>query len=224
MPDERGFLTETDRRFLQGEQTYDSKQGRYARRQAIRERTRAAFQDFRWLFHELEREEADKIFDPPEDEAEDMFEGLVKTIAFLYDNLRVPPGSIGEGEDRTVEQTFKQTLEAGVSAAERKRLAANDTGYFPFTLDNWVDVDFEVTHKELPDKDPERAMEKLAQMRVDELTDAELRDIVHRLVKNERYRLSEEIPTDHGVVELLARIKELADEEGSPWPPDNLKE
>jgi len=226
MTDENGFLTDVDKQFLRGEREYGSKQGRYQRRRAIRDRTRGAFRDFAFLFHTLERKEANKIFDPPEEEAEQVFDDMIKTVAFLYDNLRAPPGGASGQKERTVEETFRQVLYGGVSAAEHKRLSADETGsrFAPVVPDNWVDVDFEVTVKELPDVDPDRALEKLAQMEVDELTEPELREIVRRLVKSERYRLSDDLPTDHGVADLLARIEELAEEEGTPWAPDSQQE
>lgn len=64
MDSDKGFLTPTDREFLRGEKEYDSKQGRYARRQAIRERIQNSLRDFVLLFEYLDSDEIVRIFGP----------------------------------------------------------------------------------------------------------------------------------------------------------------
>lgn len=63
MTSENGFLTDVDKQFLRGEKEYASKQGRYDRRRAIRERTAAAFRDFALLYHDLPDEEYEKVLE-----------------------------------------------------------------------------------------------------------------------------------------------------------------
>lgn len=60
----KGFLTETDRKYLRGEKEYtgeNAKQMRYQRRQSIRDRTANAFRDFALLYHDLPPEERRKV-------------------------------------------------------------------------------------------------------------------------------------------------------------------
>lgn len=107
MPELKGFLTEKDREFLRGEKEYESKQGRYARRRSIRERTRGALRDFLLLCAELSVEERDKIFDtdPDSDESSELEEGVAKTIEFLYAGIGGYSG-------------FRQPLQTGVAKGE----------------------------------------------------------------------------------------------------------
>lgn len=130
MAERNGFLTATDREFLRDEKKYESKQGRYERRQSIRERTRQAFDDFSLLYTELSEDERKKIFDiissgtyhryiredfdrePPEEisDAQSFRSGLFSTLAFMYLGLWGTPVS------------FNQLVEAAVFQSERDHL------------------------------------------------------------------------------------------------------
>jgi hypothetical protein len=86
MTDKKGFLTRTDRNYLRGGKEYDSKQGRYDRRQSIRERTRGALRDFRLLVKQLPDEERDKIF-AAEPGDKELTDDVGKAIQFLYTGM-----------------------------------------------------------------------------------------------------------------------------------------
>jgi len=110
MPDEKGFLTETDKEFLRGEREYsgeNSKQMRYQRRRAVRERTREALRDFGLLNRTLDETERDKIFaaEPRSRELKDLQGDVREVIQFLYTGLGGEAG-------------FRQPLQTGVANGE----------------------------------------------------------------------------------------------------------
>lgn len=170
---QKGFLTATDRKFLRGEKEYNSKQGRYDRRRAIRERTRQAFRDFTLLYEELNQDERRKVFDiiaagtyhpnlredfdedPPEEikEAQEFRSGLFSTLAFMY---------LGVWETAV---PFGDLVEGAVFQSERKHLG------------RYVDVSFSVEEKE-PMGAIESAIKKLENGDVDELDHTEMRLLI----------------------------------------------
>lgn len=154
MDETDGFLTATDRSFLRGETTYESRQGRYQRQKAIRDRTRAAFRDFTVLFEELTETERERIFEPLDDaeyhphavpardgEPPELYQkgmslsgDIAGTLMFLYLGLR-PHDTL-----------FQSLVEAAVHQTERRRfgqlvspsLTIEET--FPFeTLNDGID-------------------------------------------------------------------------------------
>lgn len=181
MSDEHGFLTPTDRSFLQGETEYDSKQGRYKRRQSIRERTRGAYLDFTLLYDHLDDEERTKIFEPLADgvyhpqavpwregdpparfqRARALKDGISSAIAFSYLGLRPIPVS------------FTELVEAAVFNTERGR-------------DRVVDVSLDIE-----DKDPlhaiESAIAKLQAGSIDDLSYTESRLVMDFMMDPEGY-------------------------------------
>lgn len=174
MTDENGFLTDVDKDFLHGEKEYASKQGRYDRRRAIRERTREAFRDFQLLRDTLEQEERDKIFDPPIDENVDLLNAMSDTIAFLYHALEGDAGSNGPPIDRSVDFPFSHILEVGVRHGEIARQSA--AAEFPFG--GRIEVTFEVNIDHNHRAHRSRVIEELARNGGVGLTDQELRAVI----------------------------------------------
>ncbi|PHQ45131.1 hypothetical protein DJ68_14615 [Halorubrum sp. C3] len=174
MSDENGFLTDIDKEFLRGEKEYASKQGRYDRRRAIRERTREAFRDFQLLRDTLDREERDKIFDPPVDERVDLLTAMGETIAFLYHALEGDAGSNRTPIDRSIDFPFSQILELGVRHGEIAR--QNADAERPFG--GRVEVTFEVNIDHNHTADRSRVIEELARNGGMGLTDQELRAVI----------------------------------------------
>lgn len=176
MTDYKGFLTPGDRLFLQGQKQYESKQGRYERRESIRHRTRQAFYDFALLHQELERAERNKIFDPPAEETADLMKAMIETVAFLYHSLEGDAGSKAVDWGRTFRYPFAQVLKAGVQHGEMARHRHNEPDPFAGIVD--VTFDVEVSRAQLADQD--RVVEDLAENDGYGLTDEELRaTIVH---------------------------------------------
>lgn len=179
---ETGFLTTTDREFLRGEKEYNTKQQRYQRRQAIRERTRAAFRDFSLLYETVDKAERERIFcitgDPLDTDGgleRDTRDGLVDTLAFLYLSLEGVEGDappwITPGVPR-----FHDILESAISKAESDRRP--DTGIAgPY-------VSTELTVDVVDDVDTSAAAEKLARGDVHALSEAELRALVQTAYHN----------------------------------------
>jgi len=176
MSDETGFLTDVDKEFLRGEKEYDSKQGRYGRRRAIRERTRQVFYDFQLLHNTLDEAELNKIFDPPVDEISELMRAMIESVAFLYHALEGDSGSNAVDWERTFRYPFSQVLEAGVKHGEIARQESN--GEHHFTGNPEVTFDVDVTRVHPADRD--RIVEALARNGGRGLTDKELRaGIVH---------------------------------------------
>ncbi|QLD88285.1 hypothetical protein HWV07_04245 [Natronomonas salina] len=176
MTEHRGFLTDVDKLFLQGGKAYDSKQQRYERRRAIRERTREAFKDFAVLYGSLSEEERNKIFDVGESvtdqEALNEFQdGLVDTIAFMYLSLE------GESDSdaiyhRSFRVPFDTILKQGVKKGEADRQPGE-------TLRIRIAVDFDVDVSNMEMIDAERAIDKIARLRDNELTEKEMQSLLH---------------------------------------------
>jgi hypothetical protein len=176
MSDETGFLTDVDKEFLRGEKEYDSKQGRYGRRRAIRERTRQAFYDFQMLHNTLDEAELNKIFDPPAEETSELMRAMIDSIAFLYHALEGDPGSNAVDWERTFRYPFGQVLEAGVQHGEIARQEANGEHHFAGNPEVTFDVDVTRVHP----ADRDRVVEALARNSGRGLTDKELKTaIVH---------------------------------------------
>lgn len=174
MTDSRGFLTDTDILFLRGGKQYDSKQQRYKRRQAIRERTRQAFYDFQLLHEELDAAERNKIFDPPAQETYDLVKAMSDTFAFIYHALEGDAGSNAATRNRSFKYPFDQVLEAGIRHGEIARQEGSDE--FPFG--GRVDVTFEVDVQQLKRVDQDRVLDDLAKNFGRGLTDDELRTAI----------------------------------------------
>jgi len=144
MSERSGFLTPTDREFLQGEKEYDgehAKQNRYERREGIAERTRAAFEDFELLFDTLDEHERNRIFDPPVSEERDLLSAVIDSIAFLYHGLEGDAGSNPPHWERTFQYPFDWLLEDGVRRGEIARQEANSEHPFSGHIDFTFDVD-----------------------------------------------------------------------------------
>jgi hypothetical protein len=175
---ENGFLSDVDKEFLRGEKEYDSKQSRYDRRHAIRERTRAAFRDFSLLNKTLDPEERNKIMNIPTSPeptyadtglAPETEEGFVNMIAFAYLALEGELDGLSPRELPTV-PSFEELLESSVSRAATirhvragLRHSVTSTEFSARTYGEW---------------DAPRAAAKLARGYVESLTEAELRALV----------------------------------------------
>lgn len=174
MTDENGFLTAVDKEYLRGEKEYESKQGRYDRRRAIRERTREAFHDFQLLRETLDPEERDKIFDPPYEARIDLLKAITGTIAFLYHALKGDSGSNDAPGERALHYPFEQVLEIGVRHGEIAR--QNAQAETPFG--GHIDVTFEVNITQPHTSNWSRVVEELAKNGGVGLTDQEIRATV----------------------------------------------
>ena len=129
MGENNGFLTSTDKEFLQTDEEYytgeHAKQSRYERRRAIAERARQAFHDFRLLYETLDEDERDRIFDipPVHDDPEahnQLSNALSTTMAFLYRSLEGDLQS-GSVQKRGFRAPFGEILTQGVKMAESDR-------------------------------------------------------------------------------------------------------
>lgn len=204
MADSKGFLTSTDREFLRGKKEYDSKQSRYDRRQAIRERTRAAFHDFSLLYETLDRSERNKIF-APADESHSLFRAMIDTMAFLYHALEGDVDS-NQAHQHPFPYPFDQLLRTGVRHGEISRHASATGG----SWGGHVDVDFSVEIQEPHKTDHERVIEDLAKNEGRGLTERELRTAVAHAA---RVTASDEEPwvTDDGEPVEEVNLHRLAD-------------
>lgn len=177
---ENGFLTDRDRSFLLGEKEYtgeNAKQMRYQARRAIRERTRAAFQDFALLNETLDPEERSKILDvriPNKHTVsdtgvdEETRDGLVNTIGFIYLALE---GELDDPAPRVLPTvpSFEEILKAAVRGAESARHSRVERTVIPS-----VEFDVKITEK----WDTGHAAAKLARGNVEALSEPELRALV----------------------------------------------
>ena len=220
-----GFLTDVDKKFLHGEKEYGSKQGRYDRRQAIRERTRQAYHDFQLLHETLNREERNKIFDPPAEERVDMLTAMGDTIAFLYHALEDDAGSNGPPMERSINYPFSHILGVGVRHGEIAR--QNAGAERPFG--GRVEVTFEVNIEHNHTAERSRVIEELARNGGMGLTDQELRAVITHAARDtvrgaEDHvidgEVSDEVPDDfhspglYGLAEAVAeKASELEDED-----------
>lgn len=148
MTDENGFLTDTDKKFLRGEKEYDSKQGRYGRRRAIRERTREAISDFAFLDEHLENDELEKVVEPKElgDDVE-LYYDMRGMFQFLY-----------KLTNASLEIHFENVVAQSVATAD----------------DRFVDVRLHIIEQQ-PELATGNAVEKIQEGRFDELTVGEMR-------------------------------------------------
>lgn len=198
MASHRGFLTETDELFLKGGKKYGSKQQRYERRKAIRERTREALRDFSLLYEKLDAVERNKIFEPEDRETRlALGGGITDTIAFLYLALEGEPGS-ESFQDREYTPQFPHMLDTAVSKAEvdrRPELAAE--------LVTTVDFEASTTHPGQVDLD--RVIGLLAGRRGHELNAAEAKVVAQILATDEG---SQSV----GIAEFVERVQERREE------------
>jgi len=194
-----GFLTEKDRQFLRGEIEYESKQGRYSRRQSIRERTRSAFADFSLLHEHLPDDEYEKIFSVNDDgehrsvvdgypSPEECIEGemgryeyyrvLSDTLAFVFLASRVIEEQVLVSDQFADIKRFDTLLERGVQLAIDSR---TDNSQIRHT------VEFSIKELDLSLVDEERVGEKLSEGDISELTDRELRYFLQSLSEREDF-------------------------------------
>lgn len=170
--DRKGMLTKTDREFLLGEKVYESKQGRYDRRQSIRERAYGSILDFELLYNQLDDEEFEKIFGW-QDRGDDieLYNGVRYALQFLYKVTAKSP-----------EIHFEDVLEQAVTSAE-------------YDLNGQlVNVQFGMT-PERPEVLTTQASEKIQQGRIGELTVAEMRQFLQ--FYHESGELDAELPSDY---------------------------
>lgn len=204
MAGHRGFLTETDELFLRGGKRYDSKQQRYERRKAIRERTREALRDFSLLYKELDRSERNKIFEPEDRETRiALEEGITDTIAFLYIALE---GEIGseDYQDREYTPRFRGFLDLAVSKAEGDRRPGDEIV---------TSVDFEASVTNRGQVDLDRVIDKLAGRQGYELSEVEAKVVANILATDDG--------TQHpGPSEFVEQIKERRREITLGWEVD----
>lgn len=218
MSDEQGFLTKTDRAFLEGWREYtgkNAKQQRYERREAIAARTRRAFSDFSLLYNELDERERNRIFDVGEgftdaDALNEFQDVLVDVLAFLYRSIE------GEADSdaimrRSFRTPFKEILGQAVAKAEVDRHARKASTSMAI-------VDFEVELRDTRLVDPAHAIDKIARGRPHELTEIEMYNLIHQFnpitgrARGHRYtELDERVERRRS--ELLAELEVPTDEE-----------
>lgn len=131
---DRGMLTDTDRQFLWGVKTYDSKVTRSERRRAIRERVEHTLLDLFYLTM-LDDDQRERVFEAIEggQEPGELRSAVASLVEFLYLGL-----------DGDVEW-FEETLSHGIHNAERELQDNEKTFYAGASVDAGVDVDIEVT-------------------------------------------------------------------------------
>ncbi|KOX94212.1 hypothetical protein [Halorubrum tropicale] len=193
MADAHGFLTDVDKEFLRGEKEYSSKQGRYDRRRAIRERTREAFRDFQLLQELLDTEERDKIFDPPTEDRVGMLNAMTDTIAFMYHALEGDAESGGSPASRSITVPFEFILETGIRHGEVARQESINPAW-----GGDVDVTIDIDLKQLHTTYRERVIEELARNGGRGLTDEEIRATIVHAARDTASRASsdEDLPED----------------------------
>lgn len=188
MSDETGFLTGVDKEFLKsqknGEEYYtgtNAKQQRYERREAIAKRTRQAFHDFAQLYDTVDEHERNRIFnvseDPTTDEANQLLDSLIDTVAFLY--LSMNGGSDrGGAYYRPLGRPFQSILEPGVEKAEQQR--ATQPSRFSV-----VNAHLTVDASDIEKTDVERMIDKVAEGDLSDLSGGEARGLLELADKAE---------------------------------------
>lgn len=136
---ERGILAEADRGYLLEKEEYGSRQTRYERRKAIRERVREGLIDFTLLFDELEHDEREKIFGSnltAQIQLDDNLEaGMRDALAFILEGAG---GSTLFNERRPDDVTSERLLERAIKRIGRRY------GYFVRHIDaSKIDVQAE---------------------------------------------------------------------------------
>lgn len=205
MSDENGFLTDVDKAFLRGEKEYDSKQGRYGRRRAIRERARQAFYDFQFLRNTLDEAELNKVFDPPPEETSEFMQAVIESIAFLYQALEGDAGSNSVDWERSFRYPFSQVLKDGVKIGEIARQEANAEHHFAGN----PDVTFEIDVTRVYPADRDRVVEALAQNGGRGLSDQELAAAITHAADDTRKGDSERAGLHRLAEEVEEKAKEL---------------
>lgn len=182
MGENNGFLTSTDKEFLQADGEYytgeNAKQSRYERRKAIAERARQAFHDFRLLYETLDEDERNRIFDiEPQGRrsingertypspAHPFYKDLIGSVAFLYLALE---GELGSSltRERWFSISFERVLQQAIKAGEQKRYGRQvivEVG--ELDVDVRTDIDAGTT---------EAAVDKLARGDYHTLTESEM--------------------------------------------------
>lgn len=206
------MLTQNQRDFIRGDKAYEgdtAKQQRYQMRERIRRRVRDTLQDFALLYEYTDERERNAIFDVGESHADmdavtDFQEALAATIAFLYRSLEGEPTSEAM-YDRSFRVPFEAILQQGVAKAEVDRQPRT----MPRTM---VTVDFDVDVRRSSAIDIDHAIEKIAELRENELTDAEIRNLIFAF--NPDVGFSEE-----GYAELATRVQDRRRELGIDTDP-----
>lgn len=204
MADHHGFLTETDKLFLRGGKKYGSKQQRYDRRKAVRERTREALLDFSVLYKELDRTERNKIFEPGDrEERIELEDGIIDTIAFLYIALEGEIES-GDFQDRQYTPRFQGLLNHAVSKAEADRRPGDEIV---------TTVDFRASVTNPGQVDLDRVIDKLAKRRGFELNEVEAKVVANILA-------TDDSSWHLGTSEFVEQIEERRREKTIGWEVD----
>lgn len=167
----RGVLTPADRAFLRGEREFQSKQSQRDARLRIRNRIENSILDFRILFDELEERDSVNVFSSDSvDEKEQLQDGIINTLAFLYRGCK----------RAAFYPVFETMLRDGVKLAE---IAESEGEY------QYVEVNLEV--KNIGSMSPEEVLDKLRNEDIGEVSDAELRAFVKFLSEEDALNVPE---------------------------------
>jgi hypothetical protein len=168
-PTPHGMLAPVDRRYLRGEEEYNSRQGTHDRRKAIRTRIVNTILDFSLVFERLSAEDRRKVLDEVMNETPDhsLIGGaapaptsMVAMLAFLYEL---------HDDVSHFEQTVSRALE---TALIRERDATA------------VSVEVNIDIERVENVDPPSVIEKVDEGRIDDLSSAEYQWVVRTLATN----------------------------------------
>jgi hypothetical protein len=168
-PTPDGMLAAVDRRYLRGEEEYNSRQGVHDRRKAIRSRIVNTILDFGLVFENLSATDRQTVVNEVMDETPDHSlmggsvsapSGVIAMLAFLY-----------ELHDDVSQ--FEQTIERGLGVALVHEQDASV-----------VSVEANIDIKRVEDVNPDVVMEKVDEERFADLTPAEHQWIVRVLAAN----------------------------------------
>lgn len=217
MPDQErksAMFTKPQREFLRGEREYtgdNAKSQRYEMRERIARRVRDTLLDFALLYEYADERERNRIFNVGEGITDtaaqiELRESLVGTLAFLYRSLEGDPDSNAIYQ-RSFQTPFAPILKQAVRKAEVDRQVRE-------TFQALISVEFtvDVTNPKIVDVD--HAIDKIAEMREYELSDAEARALLRV------YNPEGGNPDDGSYVDLAERVRERREELGvEVYPP-----
>lgn len=179
----KAMLTKKERRGLINDWSGMSRQERSYHQREIVKRVKHSLLDFSLLYENLPENRRKEIFEvgdnPTDEEANQLLDGLIDTIAFFYLSLN------GESDEkgayyRPLGRPFSSVLRPGVAKAERRRA----------TRPHWhsvVNVNFSVETSEIAETDVDRIIEKIAEGNATELSGGEARSLIELADKSETH-------------------------------------
>ena len=211
------ILTAAQRDFLKKSEeerkTDYSRQSRSHHRREIAKRTRQAFHDFALLYEVLDELERNRIFDigplhDNVDEHNEFQDALASTVAFLYRSLEGEPATLaGLAEGGREPQSFRVPFERVLT--EGLKRGAADRYNQDHATKHRIKVDYGGVEL-VEGGDPaalERGLQKLADRKHHELTEAEMSGILYHYEPDGPLDM-----LDGGYNRLNERVKELREQ------------